>query len=606
MTSYNNFKETTVRGEFRNSNYADNSVLAVSYFDGSLNILGSVIDASNNIILNTNLQKLNLALTTLAEVQSNNNTFTGLCDFSGNIVSCNVAPTSGNHLTNKTYVDAQVASTAGILSANNVWTGTNAFNSFAPATAIAPSGANDLCNKTYVDTKTTLAQVVAATNTWANTQTFSVPAVCSASPSLNTHLVNKTYADTKTTLAAVVAANNVWAGTNAFNSFAPATSIAPSGANDLCNKTYVDTQVATKATVADITGGSLAYTGTNTYNTNLPTSTITPTTDNQLCRKGYVDTQVATKASIAQVEASALTFTSAVNFTNAVPPACPVAPSGVNSLTNKTYVDAQIATRPTTADILTGTNTFTNNNTFQTAILCDTIRAENSGDAIVLFGTTTTGSLAFLSNASFSGNFNLCQNQSGIMNIGQSHSGTINIASGGSATATINIGRSTGANAVNIGAFTFTGNNLELANNFTTPTVGQLGYSISSLGSLNQNLTTDTWLNIETISLGAGVWIITGSMNMSKQAAGATGTTISEILFGLSETAGTIDSINYYSAQYDAMAVAHQRTFAANNTRKFILTATTTIYLNIKCIFTIGTGTNMRVNDCQIEAVRVG
>jgi hypothetical protein len=95
-------------------------------------------------------------------------------------------------------------------------------------------------------------------------------------------------------------------------------------------------------------------------------------------------------------------------------------------------------------------------------------------------------------------------------------------------------------------------------------------------------------------------------MNMSKQAAGATGTTISEILFGLSETAGTIDTINYYSAQYDSMSVAHQRTFAANNTRKFILTATTTIYLNIKCIFTIGTGTNMRVNDCQIEAVRVG
>ena len=61
-----------------------------------------------------------------------------------------------------------------------------------------------------------------------------------------------------------------------------------------------------------------------------------------------------------------------------------------------------------------------------------------------------------------------------------------------------------------------------------------------------------------------------------------------------------------YKYKMDSMAVAHQRAFAANNTRKFILTATTTIYLNIKCIFTIGTGTAMRVNDCQIEAVRVG
>jgi hypothetical protein len=605
-TTYNNLKETTVRGEFRNSNYADNSVKAVAYFDGSMNILSSVIDASGNSIPNINLRKLNLALTTLAEIRGANNIFTGINDFSGNIVSCNIAPTIGNHLCNKTYVDAQVASTAGILGANNVWTGTNVFNNFAPASAIAPSGGNDLCNKTYVDSKTTLAAVVAATNTWANTQTFSVPAVCSVSPSLGSHLVNKTYADTKTTLAAVVAANNVWTGTNAFNTFAPATSIAPSGANDLCNKTYVDAQVATKATVADITGGSLAYTGTNTYNTNLPTSTITPTTDNQLCRKGYVDTQVATKASIVQVEASALTLSGAVSFTNAVPPACAVAPTGVNSLTNKTYVDGQIATRPTTADILTGTNTFTNNNTFQSAIICDTIRAENSGDAIALFGTTTTGLVAMLTNASYSGNFSLCTNQSGTMSIGTQHTGTINIATGVSATATVNIGRSVGTNIVNIGAWTFTGNNLEFPATFTTPSVGYLGYSVSSLGTLNQVLTTDTWLNIETISLGAGVWILTGSMNMSKQAAGATGTTISEILFGLSETANTVDSINYYSAQYDSMAVAHQRAFAANNTRKFILTATTTIYLNIKCIFTIGTGTAMRVNDCQIEAVRVG
>lgn len=515
-TNYNNFKSTTVRGEFRNSNYPDNSVLAVAYFDGSMNILGSLIDASGNIIPNNKLRLLQNDLVTLAQVRSANNTFTGINDFSGNSVSCNVAPTTANHL----------------------------------------------CNKTYVDTKTTLAGVVSA--------------------------------------------NNVWTGTNAFNTNLPTSTITPTTNDQLCRKGYVDTQVATKATVADITGGSLAYTGTNTYNTNLPTSTINPTTDNQLCRKGYVDTQVATKASIAQVEASALNLAGAVIFTNVVPPACAIAPSGANSLTNKTYVDGQIATRPTTADILTGTNTFTNNNTFQSVLFCDTIRAENIGDAVSLYTTTTTGSVAFFTNASFSGNFNLCQNQSGIFNLGTLHTGTINIATGVSATATVNIGRSNGSNAVNIGAWTFNGNNLEFPNFFTTPSVNQLGYSISSLGTANQNLTTDTWLNIETINLGLGVWIITGSMNMSKQAAGATGTTISEILFGLSETAGTVDTINYYSAQYDAMPVAHQRAFAANNTRKFILTATTTIYLNIKCIFTIGTGLNMRVNDCQIEAVRVG
>ena len=607
-TSYNNFKQTTVRGEFRNSAYPDNSVLATAFFDGSLNILGNVIDASGNVIPNNKLKQLQGNLITLADIRGANNIFTGLNDFSGNIVSCNIAPTTANHLCNKTYVDAQVAGTAGILSANNVFLGTNAFNNFTPGTPIAPVGANDLCNKTYVDTKTTLATVLSNNGAYTGLNTYNTNLPTSTiTPTTDGQLTRKGYVDTqvatKASIAQVEASALTLAGVVVFtNVNPPACAISPTGANSLCNRTYVDT----KTTLATVLSNNSAYTGLNTYNTNLPTSTITPTTNDQLCRKGYVDTQVATKASIAQVEASALTLAGAVVFTNALAPTCGSAPASGPSLTNKAYVDGQIATRPTTADILSGTNTFTNANTFQTVILCDTIRAESSGDAVALYTTTTTGAVAMFSNASYSGNFNLCQNQSGNFNLGTQHTGTINIATGASATAPVSIGRSVGSNAVNIGAWTFTGNNLEFPANFTTPSVGYLGHSISSLGVLNQVLTTDTWLNIETISLGAGVWIITGSMNMSKLAAGATGTTISEILFGLSETVDTVDIINYYSAQYDSMAIAHQRAFAANNTRKFILTATTTIYLNIKCIFTIGTGTAMRVNDCQIEAVRVG
>lgn len=608
MTSYNNLKSTTVRGEFRNSNYQDNSQLAVAYFDGSMNILGGIIDASGNSIPNINLRKLNQALTTLAQVQSNNNIFTGINDFSGNIVSCNVAPSSANHLCNKTYVDAQVASTTGILSANNSWTGTNAFVNFAPATSIAPSGVNDLCNKAYVDTKTTLATVLANNGAYTGTNTYNTNLPTSTiTPTTNDQLTRKGYVDTqvatKASIAQVEASALTLAGAVSFtNVNPPACAVAPTGVNSLCNKTYVDT----KTTLATVLANNSAYTGLNTFNTNLPTSTITPTTDDQLCRKGYVDGQVATKTSLAQVESSALTLAGVVVFTNATPPACAIAPIGVNSLTNRAYVDGQISTRPTTAEILAGTNTFTAVNTFSLPLLCNNFRGVNAGDAVALFGTTTTGTINMLANASFSGNFNLCQNQSGGLGIGTQHTGVINIGTGVNATATINIGRPTGLNAVNIGTWTFTGNNLEFPADFTTPSVGQLGHSVSTVGNLNQNLTTDTWLNIATISLGAGVWILTGSMNMSKQAAGATGTTISEILFGLSETSGTVDAINYYSAQYDSMAVAHQRAFAANNTRRFVLTVPTIIFLNVKCIFTIGTGLNMRVNDCQIEAVRVG
>lgn len=42
------------------------------------------------------------------------------------IPSCSIAPTSGSHLTNKTYVDS--VSGSGLLSSNNIWTGDNNFS----------------------------------------------------------------------------------------------------------------------------------------------------------------------------------------------------------------------------------------------------------------------------------------------------------------------------------------------------------------------------------------------------------------------------------------------------------------------------------------------
>jgi len=77
---------------------------------------------------------------------------------------------------------------------------------------------------------------------------------------------------------------NAWTGnTNTFNSFLPTSTITPSGSNQLCNKSYVDTK-----------GGltlSNAWSGTNTFNSFLPSSTIAPTTINQFCNKTYVDTK---------------------------------------------------------------------------------------------------------------------------------------------------------------------------------------------------------------------------------------------------------------------------------------------------------------------------
>jgi hypothetical protein len=77
-------------------------------------------------------------------------TIAGLKTFS-NIASCSVAPTVGSHLCNKTYVDS-VAGGGGVsLSGNNVWTGTNTFNTNLPTSTQTPSSATQLTTKTYVD-----------------------------------------------------------------------------------------------------------------------------------------------------------------------------------------------------------------------------------------------------------------------------------------------------------------------------------------------------------------------------------------------------------------------------------------------------------------------
>jgi len=260
----------------------------------------------------------------------------------------------------------------------------------------------------------------------------------------------------------------------------------------------------------------------------------------------------------------------------------------------------------TLVDVQANSNTFSTTQTFSGALLANNIRGVNAGDNITLYGTATSGLFQFLPNPSFSGSFSLCENTNGVMNIGVSSTGAINIATGASSTSVVSIGRAAGVNDVNIGAWTFNGNNLDFPANFTTPTAGQLGYYQSATGTTNQNLTTNTWLSIATISLGRGVWSVIGTMNMNKEAVGATSTTITEIILGLENTAGTTDATNYYAAQYDAMTVNHNRLFAGTNVRVFTLTSgTTTIYLNIKSIFSIGTGVNMRVTDCKIEAVRI-
>ena len=94
----------------------------------------------------------------------------GTITFLGAVPSCSIAPTTGNHLCNKTYVDSVSSSP---LATNNVWTGTNAFNTSLPTSTLTPSSNTQLTTKVYVDDADTvvfgLCAKLASNNTFTGT-----------------------------------------------------------------------------------------------------------------------------------------------------------------------------------------------------------------------------------------------------------------------------------------------------------------------------------------------------------------------------------------------------------------------------------------------------
>lgn len=86
------------------------------------------------------------------------------------IPSCVIAPTTGNDLCNKTYVDSVSSS---LLATNNVWTGTNAFNTSLPTSTLTPSSNTQLTTKVYVDDADTivfgLCAKIGSNNTFTGT-----------------------------------------------------------------------------------------------------------------------------------------------------------------------------------------------------------------------------------------------------------------------------------------------------------------------------------------------------------------------------------------------------------------------------------------------------
>jgi hypothetical protein len=145
---------------------------------------------------------------------------------------------------------------------------------------------------------------------------------------------------------------------NAITTFSkiPSCAVAPTTADHLCNKTYVDSAITTGTT--NLLAGTNAWTGTNTFDTNLPTSTQTPTTSTQLTTKTYVDSAITTGSS--GLLASKNVWTNENDFTNIVKVQTP----SISSFQNLDLYSADnsivINGAPGTTSALSGVNLNTN------------------------------------------------------------------------------------------------------------------------------------------------------------------------------------------------------------------------------------------------------
>lgn len=291
------------------------------------------------------------------------------------IISCNQSPILGDHLTNKTYVDAQIGSRSLLLSTGGTVAG-------SISVAASPTLGSHLTNKTYVDSSisTSYSNVV---NNFVQKSggTLTGFLTLHSNPTNNLHPVTKQYLD------AALASIGTGLGYTPVNKAGDTLTgflflnADPTNALHPATKQYVDNnnlflKLASGGTVA----GSVVFSNVNTFSnvvnfthatnpctfTVLPTSAATPVNANQFITKGFADstyisaggtvtgnvslnnavvinndynliTRIYADSRYLQVTGG--TVTGNVTLSGGAHIVDPVAPSSANHLTNKAYVD---------------------------------------------------------------------------------------------------------------------------------------------------------------------------------------------------------------------------------------------------------------------------
>ncbi len=142
------------------------------------------------------------------------------------------------------------------------------------------------------------------------------------------------------------------------------------------------------------------------------------------------------------------------------------------------------------------------------------------------------------------------------------------------------------------------GGNITLASTFTTPTSGQLGYTISGSNNSTQALVSNTTRTFATIFLPVGVWMITA---MPAYICTTATSTAGIYQFGISTTTDSPSSIcGYHNGISSVDASMFSFTQSIN-----ISTSSTMIYLRGRVYFPAGAGTVTVHSSTSINAIRI-
>jgi hypothetical protein len=209
----------------------------------------------------------------------------------GSLFHCATVPTGNDNLTNKQYVDSSISTAisgstvdlSGYLPKNNfIATGSSTIDALTLTSGTittAPSTLNSLVNKNYVD-----SQISTLQSTLAGYQTVT---------NMSNYLPNNNFVATGTS---TIDALTLTSGT---------ITTAPSTANSIANKSYVDSSITSNNTLYALKNNTV-LTGTSTINNTVITGgTIVnaPSSNNDIVNKQYVDNVITNYYTKSQTDA---------------------------------------------------------------------------------------------------------------------------------------------------------------------------------------------------------------------------------------------------------------------------------------------------------------